>query len=159
MSLVPVIMRVLAKKAGCMTLSQAELFTQNAYFWFQLIQVFLIRTLADAASTAIIQIAQNPNSVFQILSVALPTSSNFYIAYFIVQGLTIAVGVVTQVVGFFVFKLFYKFLTGTPRGMYKKWTTLSAILWGSLLPVYTTIAVISESHRSTTLSWRVVIPV
>ncbi|KAF7564104.1 hypothetical protein G7046_g41 [Stylonectria norvegica] len=146
MSLVPVIMRLCAKQAGCVSLSQVELFTQNAYFVFQLIQVFLIRTIADSASTAIVQIGQNPGAVFDILSKALPTSSNFYISYFIVQGLTIAMGVLTQVVGCLIFQIMYKFLAGTPRAMYKKWTTLSSLMWGSLLPVYTNIAVISIAY-------------
>lgn len=146
MSLVPVIMRALAKLAGCTNLVQVELFTQNAYFFFQVVQVFLIQTLANSASTAIVQIAQQPGKVFDILSSSLPTASNFYISYFIVQGLTIATGVVTQVVGCVIFGLLYKFLAGTPRAMYNKWTSLSALLWGSLLPVYTNIVVISVTY-------------
>lgn len=145
MSLVPVIMRLCARLAGEVSQSRVELFTQNSYFFFQLIQVFLIQTFTNAASTALVQIAQQPGQVFTILSSSLPTASNFYISYFIVQGLTIATGVVTQVVGFFVFTLLYKFLTKTPRAMYKKWTSLSAISWGSVLPVFTNIAVISMS--------------
>ncbi|KAL6852142.1 DUF221 domain-containing protein [Trichoderma novae-zelandiae] len=146
MSLVPVIMRLCARMAGEVSQSRVELFTQNAYFCFQLIQVFLIQTLANAASTALVQIAQQPGQVFSILSSALPTASNFYISYFIVQGLTIATSVVTQVVGFFIFTLLYKLLAKTPRAMYKKWTSLSALSWGNLLPVYTNIAVISITY-------------
>lgn len=146
MSLVPVFMRALARLAGCTNLAQVELFTQNAYFFFQVVQVFLIQTLANTASTAIVQIAQSPTKVFDVLSASLPTASNFYISYFIVQGLTIATSVLTQVVGCVIFGLLYKFLTGTPRAMYNKWTSLSAILWGSLLPVYTNIVVISVTY-------------
>jgi ABC-type tungstate transport system substrate-binding protein len=144
MSLVPVIMRMCAKLTGAVSLSQVELFTQNSYFVFQLIQVFLIQTLTNTASTSLISIVNNPSSVFSILATSIPTSSNFYISYFIVQGITIGVSVLTQVVGLFVFQLIYKFLAGTPRAMYNKWTTLSAIMWGSVLPVYTTIVVISK---------------
>ena len=144
MSLVPVFMRALAKMCGEPSLSRVELFTQNAYFFFQLIQVFLISTLSSSASTVLIQIAKSPNQVFDILSKAIPTSANFFISYFIVQGLTIATGVMTQVVGLVVFRLLYKFLAKTPRAMYTKWTALSAISWGSVMPVYTTIALISK---------------
>ncbi|KAH7143821.1 hypothetical protein EDB81DRAFT_508218 [Dactylonectria macrodidyma] len=146
MSLVPVIMRICAKKAGAVSLSQAELFTQNAYFVFQVVQVFLIRTITDTAAGAITGIIQDPNSVFDILSSSLPTSSNFYISYFIVQGLTIATSVLTQVIGCVIFGILYKFLASTPRAMYTKWTTLSSLSWGSLLPVYTNIAVISITY-------------
>jgi hypothetical protein len=128
-------------------LSRVELFTQNAYFAFQLIQVFLITTMTSAASAVGAQIVANPASATTLLATNLPKSSNFYISYFIVQGLGVGTSVLTQVVGFFIFSLLYKFLAGTPRAMYTKWANLSAISWGSVLPVYTTIAVISKSLK------------
>lgn len=147
MSFVPIIMRALGKLSGLSTLSEVELFTQNAYFAFQVIQVFLVQTLFSSATNAIISISASPGtSVFDLLAKSLPTSSNFYISYFIVQGLTVSVGVLTQVIGQFVFRLLYKYLSSTPRSMYTKWTSLSAILWGSLLPVYTNIVVISITY-------------
>jgi calcium permeable stress-gated cation channel len=100
--------------------------------------------MTSAASSVGKQIADNPSSVTTILANNLPKSSNFYMSYFIVQGLTVASGVISQVVGFVIFTLMYKYLAGTPRAMYKKWANLSAISWGSTLPVYTNIAVIGE---------------
>ena len=144
MSLVPVIIRILAKKAGSPSLSAAELYTQKAYFVFQLIQVFLIQSFTSSAADLIVEISQDPTGIFQKLSETLPQTSNFYISYFIVQGLTIATSVLTQVVGCVIFQIFYKYFAGTPRAMYNKWTTLSSLSWGSLLPVYTNIAVISK---------------
>ena len=127
-----------------MSTSRVELFTQNAYFAFQVIQVFLITTMSSAAPQIIQGVAQNPTSITSILAENIPKASNFYLSYFIVQGLTIAANVISQVVGFAIFTLLYKFLAKTPRAMYQKWSTLSAISWGSLLPVYTNIAVISK---------------
>jgi hypothetical protein len=144
MSLVPIIMRILAKVSGEPTLARVELFTQNAYFAFQVVQVFLVVTIGSAASSVAKKIADNPSSVTSILAEKLPLASNFYISYFILQGLTIASGVVSQVIGFFIFGLLYKYLTSTPRSMYAKWTTLSAMSWGSILPVYSNIAVIGK---------------
>ncbi|TDZ22831.1 Uncharacterized protein Cob_v004432 [Colletotrichum orbiculare MAFF 240422] len=146
MSLVPVIMRLCAKLAGEPSESRVELFTQNAYFWFQLIQVFLITTVSQSALATVRQISENPGSIFSTLSEALPKSSSFYISYFIVQGVTLAVNVLTQVVGFAIFVLILKFLSNTPRALYQKWAALAAISWGSVLPVYTTIAVISITY-------------
>ncbi|KAM0273964.1 hypothetical protein ACHAQH_008084 [Verticillium albo-atrum] len=146
MALVPIIMRLCAKLAGEPSASRVELFTQNAYFCFQLIQVFLITTVSSSAVAAVQNIINNPSSVFDILSEALPRSSQFYISYFIVQGLGIAVSVISQVVGFIIFSLVYRFLTSTPRSMYNKWAQLSAISWGSVMPVYTNIAVISIAY-------------
>ncbi|XXG98768.1 hypothetical protein Hte_005098 [Hypoxylon texense] len=148
MSLVPIVMRLCAKLSGEPSLSRVELFTQNAYFAFQLIQVFLITTASSAASAVGAQIASNPASVTTLLATNLPKASNFYISYFIVQGLGVASGVLSQVVGFAIFTIMYKFLSGTPRALYKKWANLSAISWGSVLPVYTNIAVISITYAA-----------
>ncbi|KAI9649552.1 phosphate metabolism protein 7 [Ciborinia camelliae] len=146
MSLVPVIMRLCARISGEPTAARVELFTQNAYFAFQVIQVFLVVTIASSASSVIYQIINSPTGILSLLANKLPSASNFYISYFIVQGLTVAAGVISQVVGFFVFKILYKFLAGTPRKMYMKWTSLSAISWGSTLPVFTNIAVIGITY-------------
>lgn len=134
-----------AKLAGEPSEARVELFTQNAYFAFQVVQVFLVVTLASGASALVSDISKHPDQTPSLLAEKLPKASNLYISYFIVQGLTIASGVVSQVVGFFIFKLLYKFLTSTPRSMYQKWTELSAISWGSVLPVFSNIAVIGES--------------
>ncbi|KAI2607305.1 DUF221-domain-containing protein [Hypoxylon fragiforme] len=148
MSLVPIIMRLCAKLSGEPSLSRVELFTQNAYFAFQLIQVFLITTVSSSASSVGAQIAANPGSVTTVLAENLPKSSNFYISYFIVQGLGFASSALSQIVGFVIFTIMYKFLAGTPRALYKKWANLSAISWGSVLPVYTNIAVISITYAA-----------
>lgn len=138
-------MKRAARLAGVASESEVELFTQNGFFLFQLVQVFLIRTITDTASSAIVQIVQSPTLVFSTLAEALPTSSNFYISYFIIEGLTIAIDVMTQVVSCAIFNVGYKFFAREPRAMYKKWTTLDSISWGSVLPVYTGIVIISES--------------
>lgn len=135
---------VCARLAGEPSNSRVELFTQNAYFAFQVIQVFLVVTLSSAATAVGKQIADQPLQATTILANNLPKASNVYISYFIVQGLTIASGVISQVIGFVIFTLLYKFLAGTPRAMYTKWANLSAISWGSTLPVYTNIVVVGE---------------
>ncbi|KAI1116780.1 hypothetical protein F5Y14DRAFT_405151 [Nemania sp. NC0429] len=146
LSLVPIVMRLCAKLSGEPSLSRVELFTQNAYFAFQVIQVFLITTLTSAASAVGYEIFQHPEQATSLLAENLPKASNFYISYFIVQGLGIAASVLSQVVGFIIFNLLYKYLSGTPRALYNKWASLSAISWGSVLPVYTNIAVISITY-------------
>jgi calcium permeable stress-gated cation channel len=103
MAMLPVWLRFLAKTAGLPTLSQIELRLQTSYFWFQVctcypwcdasanvlqvIQVFLVTTLSSAVSSAIQPILDNPVSVTSLLAENLPLASNFYINYFILQGL------------------------------------------------------------------------
>ena len=60
MSLVPPIMRLMGKVAGKPTLSLVELRCHESYFWFQLIQVFLVTTMSSAASAAVPEIIDNP---------------------------------------------------------------------------------------------------
>ncbi|KAK0119810.1 hypothetical protein ONS95_011242 [Cadophora gregata] len=146
MSLVPIIMRLCAKQAGEPTAARVELFTQNAYFVFQVVQVFLVMTVSSAASTVLKTLIENPTGITSLLANNLPKASNFYMSYFILQGLTVAAGVLSQVVGFVIFTLMYKFLASTPRKMYNKWAGLSAISWGSTLPVFTNIAVIGITY-------------
>ncbi|RYP10268.1 hypothetical protein DL764_000760 [Monosporascus ibericus] len=138
MALVPIIMR-----SGEPSASRVELFTQNAYFCFQVVQVFLITTITSSASAVVMDILQDPTQVTSLLAENIPKASNFYIAYFLLQGLTIAAAVISQIAGFVIFNIMYKFLSNTPRAMYTKWANLSAISWGSVLPIYTNIAVIS----------------
>lgn len=106
--------------------------------------MFLVATVTSSAAAIAAQIKDNPGAVTSILAENLPKGSNFYISYFIVQGLGVASSVLSQVVGFAIFTLMYKYLSGTPRALYTKWANLSAISWGSVLPVYTNIAVISK---------------
>ncbi|KAG4273312.1 hypothetical protein FPRO04_14568, partial [Fusarium proliferatum] len=114
MSLVPEFIRSCARWSGCVSLSQAELFTQKAYFIFQFLQVFLVQTLSNSVISSLVTILRNPNDVFSILSSSIPTASNFYISLFIVQGLSSATSALTQVFGVII-----------------------------LLPIYTNMAVIS----------------
>lgn len=148
MSLVPVIMRLCAKLSGEPSYSRVELFTQNSYFAFQVIQVFLITTISSSVASVAKSIADNPTGVTSILANDLPKASNFYISYFIVQGLSVSASVISQVVGFFIFNLVYRYLSGTPRALYTKWANLSAISWGNTLPVYTNITVIAITYAA-----------
>lgn len=153
MALLPIILRLMAKLGGMPTLARVELRTQNSYFAFQVIQVFLVTTLGSAASSVGKKIADDPGSTPSLLAKKLPTASNFYISYFIVQGLTISAGALLQIVGLILFKLLGKILDSTPRKMYKRWGTLSGLGWGTLFPIYANLTVIGKSFNRTECPW------
>lgn len=88
MALLPIWLRFLGKFSGKPTLSQIELRVQTSYFFFQVVQVFLVATLSSAVSKAIQPILDNPASVTTLLATNLPLASNFYINYFTLQGIT-----------------------------------------------------------------------
>lgn len=145
MALLPIILRLMAKLGGCPSKPSVELRTQNSYFLFQVIQVFLVTTASSSASASYQQIAKNPSSVTTLLAQDLPKASNFYISYFILQGLTISSGALLQLAGVILFRILGKFLDSTPRKMYKRWSNLSGLGWGTVFPIYTNLTVIGKS--------------
>ncbi|MCJ1390911.1 hypothetical protein MMC18_003772 [Xylographa bjoerkii] len=148
MALLPIILRFMAKEGGMPSLARIELRTQNFYFIFQVIQVFLVTTLASAASKVVTQIINSPSSAPSLLATNLPLASNFYISYFLVQGLTIASGALLQIVGLILFKVLGKILDSTPRKMYKRFSSLSGLGWGTLFPIYTNLLVIAITYST-----------
>ncbi|KAL8706276.1 MAG: hypothetical protein Q9201_000652 [Fulgogasparrea decipioides] len=146
MALLPVILRLAAKLGGAPSLSAVELRTQSFYFGFQVVQVFLITTLTSAASASVTSILCKPGDAPNLLATNLPKASNFYISYFVLQGLTISSGAILGITGLILFRLLGRFLDTTPRKMYKRWSTLSALGWGTVFPVYTLLTVIAITY-------------
>lgn len=147
----PFILRISARLAGQPSLSTVELRVQNTFFLFQVIQVFLITTVSSSATAAGKQIAENPTSVMSILSQDLPKASNFYISYFILQGLTISSGQILQIVTLILSKILGNILDTTPRKMYKRFVTLSGLGWGTEFPIYTLLLVIGMCRSARSL--------
>ncbi|KAI9800280.1 MAG: Transmembrane protein 63C [Piccolia ochrophora] len=146
MALLPIILRLAAKLKGDPSLSAVELSVQNSYFAFQVIQAFLVTTLSSAASAVVNDIIKDPTTAPAVLANSLPKASNFYISYFIVQGLAISSGALLQIVGLILFKFLGKILDNTPRKMYKRWATLTGLGWGTVFPVFTNLAVIAITY-------------
>lgn len=136
----------MAKWGGVPTLSKVELVVQNTYFLFQVIQVFLVTALASSATAVTTQIVQDPASATTLLATNLPKSSNFYISYLLLQGLSIAGGALLQLFGLILFYLLGKLLDNTPRKMWTRWNILSGLGWGTVFPIYTNLAVIAITY-------------
>ena len=132
----------MAKLGGVPTAAAVELRTQNFYFAFQVVQVFLVTTIASAASSAVSSIIQEPQKAADLLAKNIPRASNFYIAYFILQGLTFSSGALLQISGLIVSKILGKLFDNTPRKMYNRWSNLAGMGWGTVLPVLTNLCVI-----------------
>ncbi|KAK5380624.1 phosphate metabolism protein 7 [Exophiala xenobiotica] len=145
-SLVPVILRFMGKVAGKPTLSLIELRCHESFFWFQIVQVFLVTTMTSAASAAVPQVIKNPGSITSILAKNLPLASNFYISYFILQGLVFSSGQLLQIVGLILFNVMSRVLDKTPRKMYNRWSSLSSVGWGSVFPIMEMMTVISITY-------------
>ena len=87
---------------------------QNYYFAFNVIQVFLIESIASGSFKSLDQILEQPSKAPSALANGLPGASNFYIAYFILQGLGVVSGMLVAIVGLIVFLVLGKLLDATP---------------------------------------------
>lgn len=126
------------------SLARVELFTQSAHFVFQVVQVFLVTTLTSAASAATTQIIKNPLSAKDLLAQNLPKATNFYISYFLLQGLSLSSMALVQIASALVFKFVTTFFAYSPRRLYQKWAQLVTLSWGNVFPVFTNMGVIGR---------------
>jgi len=148
MSLLPPFLRKMAKVGGAPTTQAVELSLQNSYFAFQIVQVFLVATLASAASAVVQQVIEDPTSVTTILANKLPLASTFYISYFVLQGLGIVSSLLLGLVGLVLFMVLGKLLDKTPRKMYNRWINLAGVSWGQIFPIYTNLFIIAICYAA-----------
>lgn len=146
LALVPMICRGMASFAGSVTTAQVELKTQTWYFAFQVVQVFLITTFSSGAATVAKQIFNNPSQAPTLLAENLPTASNFYLAFFILQGIAVAASTIFQAVPFLMFNVVGRFTDTTPRKKFQRWITLQGLSWGDVYPKFTNLAVIGKNY-------------
>ncbi|RCI09050.1 hypothetical protein L249_4959 [Ophiocordyceps polyrhachis-furcata BCC 54312] len=140
---VPLLMGLFVRLAGIPSLCQAELFTQNACFVFQLTQVLIVQTIAATILPTMTPLAQGASTLLPSLRKTLPTASNFYISYFLLE-LVLAFVIFTLGIAPFLVRLHYKYFAKTPRAMFESWTFLPHRSFGSLLPTLATTVCISE---------------
>jgi len=114
---------------------------QNAYFAFQVVQVFLVTTLAAAASASLKQVIADPLSVKDLLSKNLPKASNFYLSYILVQCLGLGALRLVNISDLFRHTVVAKAATD-PRKQFQRWDKLTRVHWGSIYPRFTNMGVI-----------------
>jgi calcium permeable stress-gated cation channel len=136
----------MVKLKGEVTLPDVELSTQNWYMAFQVVQVFLVSTFASGAASVVTQIIAKPETATTLLAENLPLASNYFIAYFILQGLGIAAGNLLNIGALVVLTLVAKFLDKSPRKMFKRYMTLSGLGWGSLYPKFGNMGIIAITY-------------
>lgn len=148
MALVPIIMRLMAKWGGDPSMAAVELTVQNWFFAFQVVQVFLVVTLASAATSVVTKIISDPSSAASLLAEKIPKSANFYISYIILQGLTFSAGALLQIAPLILGKVLGRLLDGTPRKMYTRWASLAGLGWGTVYPIFTLLTVVGMFNRT-----------
>ncbi|CUM57735.1 unnamed protein product [Debaryomyces tyrocola] len=146
MSLVPPFIKKMGKVSGCMTVQQVESYCQAWFYAFEVVHVFLVVALCSSSISAVPQIVSDSSLLMPLLAQNLPKSSNFYIAYYCLQGLTISAGLLVQIVALILAQFLGKILDGTPRAKWNRWNTLGQPFWSVIYPAYQLLAVIAFSY-------------
>lgn len=136
------------KAFGEPTNTSAELKVLKWYFVFQVLQVFLINTLASGAAAVISEVANNPSALPTILATNLPSAANSYLSYFIVQGLTSTSNNILNYSDLASYLFFDKFFDKTPRQKYNSFTQMKGIQWGKVFPKYGNFLIIGKSNAN-----------
>ncbi|ABN66474.1 predicted protein [Scheffersomyces stipitis CBS 6054] len=141
MSLVPPFIKKMGKVAGCITIQEVNGFCQAWFFAFQVVHSFLVVTVTSAAASSVTSIISKPGTALQLLSSNLPKASNFYLAFFCLQGLTIPSGLLLQIVPLILSQVFSR-LASTPRAKWNVWYKIGSPDWSTTYPAYQLLAVI-----------------
>jgi len=145
-SYVPKLFRHVAKLSGEPTTPQAELKTQAWYFVFQVFQVFLVTTFSSGAAAAATKIAKDPQSAPTLLAESLPKASNFYITYFILQGLGSAASTIVNYSDLFEYLFYEHFWDKSPREKFQTYASMKGTPWASWYPKFTNFLVIAIAY-------------
>lgn len=99
--------------------------------------------LSSSATAFIPKIINEPHHVPQLLADNIPKSSNFYLTYFILQGLGSSVKNIMNWSDLFQYILFEMLIYKTPRDKYTQYTSLKGIGWGKVYPKFTNFVIIA----------------
>jgi hypothetical protein len=136
----------IAKMSGEPTTPQAELKTQAWVFFFQVFQLFLVTTFSSGAAAVAAQIIKEPHMAPRLLAESLPKASNFYLTYFLLQGLTSAASNVLNYSDLFEYLFYQHFWDKTPREKFASYSQMKGISYGSLYPKFTNMFVIAIAY-------------
>ncbi|SMN21868.1 similar to Saccharomyces cerevisiae YOL084W PHM7 Protein of unknown function, expression is regulated by phosphate levels [Maudiozyma saulgeensis] len=145
MSLVAPIITKIGNISGAITFEETSIFVQKWYYAFQVVDVFIVVTLASSASATVQAIIDDPSSAMTLLAANLPKASNFYIVYFLLLGLTTPSGNLLQIVTLILSKILHLF-DSTPRAKWKRYNVLSEPNYGVLYPSIQILTVIMISY-------------
>jgi len=88
MTLLPPVLSLLGIKEGCISFSSNQFRAFDRYFTFQIINVFLVTTIAGSVIDCIRDIYEDPSSTFSLLGTSLPKMGGFFTNYLIIKAFT-----------------------------------------------------------------------
>ena len=143
--ILPLLLRFLAKLQGVFTGTAAELSVSWFFFLFLFVQVFLVVTISSSVTSILGQLKDNSSNLTfipTVLAQNIPTSSNYFFSYILLQALSTSAGVLVQVASLLAWFILAPIFDSTARQKWKRQVDLPSIQWGSFFPVYTNFACI-----------------
>lgn len=145
-SYVPYFFKWLATLSGAPTTKEASKWAQTWNFVFQVVQVFLITTFSSGVAAVATKISNDPQSVPRLLAKNLPKASNFYLTYFIIQGIGTASKNIINYSDLFQYLFYYNVTSKTPRQKYNTYIQMKGISWFNVYPKFTNLAIIAIAY-------------
>ena len=88
MNLLPPILNLLGILEGCVSFSSNQFRSFDRYFTFQIINIFLVTTIAGSVIDCVKQIYNEPSLAFSLLGSSLPRMGGFFTNYILVKAFT-----------------------------------------------------------------------
>lgn len=145
-SYVPYFFKYVAALSGQPTATETAKWAQTWYFIFQVVQVFLITTFSSGAAAVANKIANEPTTIPTLLAKNLPKASNFYLTYFIIQGLGTASKNIINYSDLCMYLFNYHVMDKTPRQKFNTYAQMKGISWFNVYPKFTNLAVIAIAY-------------
>lgn len=146
MALVPPIIKFAGKFSGLLTVQGINSYCQSWFYAFQVVNAFLVVTLASAAASSVTTIVSKPKDAMTLLGDKLPGASNFYITFLTLKGLAVPAALLFQMVALILAQFLGKILDKTPRSKWTRWITLGQPGWATIYPAYQFLAVIAMAY-------------
>eukprot|EP00980_Cylindrotheca_fusiformis_P015080 scaffold4157_cov136-Cylindrotheca_fusiformis.AAC.30 len=84
--MLPPLFMAIGKLEGCISFSEVQMRAFSRYFLFQVLNVFLVTTIAGSIFDTIAIIVENPEQAFELLGKSLPNLSSFFITFVIIKA-------------------------------------------------------------------------
>ena len=139
---VPYYFRLLSRVKGCKTGSQIEEDTQNWFFVFLFVHLFLVVTLSSGISFMIESLLINPTSIPELLGQELPKSSNFFCSFILIRGLSYSGGNLVRPLGLIVEIFYSNVMSYTPHTRFRRMKYSLQFGWGSIYPIFSVLGCI-----------------
>ncbi|KAI9150763.1 membrane protein [Paramyrothecium foliicola] len=146
---VPNIFRFIFRYFGGTTTTANELKVQKWFYIFQVTQVFFVTAVFSGGATVFSQLVKrikNPGTIPRLLARELPKSSNYYITYFIIQGITTSADNMLNWSDVLQYLIMDRLFDKTPRQKFNRYTSMKGISWGKVFPKYANFAIIAIAY-------------